>query len=219
MQYFKKINLLKSLPKTNRNIKKRKLLKNSKIIKEAQKFGKLYFDGPREYGYGGYYNDGRWKQVAKDIKKFYNLNSKSKVLDVGCAKGFLVEAFQEIKVDAYGIDISSYAIKKSNPNLKSKFLVANALSLPFSDDSFDLVLSINTIHNLKKIQCLAALKELIRVSKKHTFVQVDAYYNQKQKKLFQNWVLTAKYHDYPDEWRKLFKIANYKGHYFWTILK
>jgi len=219
MLTIKKINLLKSLPKTKRNIHKRKKLKNKKIIKEAQKFGKLYFDGPREYGYGGYINDGRWFKVAQDIIKFYKLKPNDKVLDIGCAKGYLVESLNNLKINSYGIDISSYAIRKSNPKLKKKLFVGNALSLPFKDNFFDLVLSINTLHNLEKQDCILALKEIMRVSKKHRFIQVDSYYNKKQKKLFENWVLTAKYHDYPDKWRKLFKIANYKGNYYWTILK
>lgn len=219
MQKLKKVNLLKSLPKTKRNINKRKTLKNIKIIKESQKFGKLYFDGPREYGYGGYHNDGRWIKVAKDIKEFYKLKPQSRILDIGCGKAFLVEAFHDLNMDAYGLDISSYAIKNSNPKLKKKLFVGNAVSLPFEVNYFDLVLSINTIHNLEKTHCIKAIKEIVRVSKRDAFIQVDSYYNQNQKKLFENWLLTAKYHDFPDKWRKLFKIANYKGNYYWTILK
>ena len=49
-------------------------------------YGKEYFDGPREYGYGGYKYDGRWINVAKDIIKHFNLSKGQKVLDVGCAK-------------------------------------------------------------------------------------------------------------------------------------
>ena len=157
--------------------------------------------------------------IKDSFMEFYFNNKEKTVLDIGCAKGFLVESFNDLKIDAYGIDISSYAIEKSNSKLKKKLFVGNALSLPFKDNFFDLVLSINTIHNLEKQDCILALKEIMRVSKKHRFIQVDSYYSQKQKKLFENWVLTAKYHDYPDEWRKLFKIANYKGNYYWTILQ
>ena len=55
-----KINFLKDIPKSNRNIEKRLKAKDPEVIKEAKKFGKLYWDGPRDYGYGGYKYDGRW---------------------------------------------------------------------------------------------------------------------------------------------------------------
>ena len=99
------INLLKSLPKSKRPLQIRKK-KNNKTISIALKFGKDYFDGKREYGYGGYYYDGRWKKVARDFKKFFKIKKDYKVLDIGCAKGFLVKDFNDIGVDCYGIDIS-----------------------------------------------------------------------------------------------------------------
>ena len=166
--------------------------------------------------------DAIFRLQGKVLNNMYKLPSNKNIttsLDFGCGQGSTVNFFHQAGYDAYGIDISSYAIGKSNSKLKKKLFVGNALSLPFKDNFFDLVLSINTIHNLEKQDCILALKEIMRVSKKHRFIQVDSYYSQKQKKLFENWVLTAKYHDYPDEWRKLFKIANYKGNYYWTILK
>ena len=66
-------NLLKSLPKSNRNIKERNTLKSDEHIRVSREYGQMYFDGPREYGYGGYYYDGRWKPVAKDIYNHYKL--------------------------------------------------------------------------------------------------------------------------------------------------
>ena len=61
------INLLKSLPKSQRNTDERKYKKTTKHIKISKEYGHMYFDGPREYGYGGYFYDGRWKPVAQDI--------------------------------------------------------------------------------------------------------------------------------------------------------
>ena len=63
----------------------------------------------REYGYGGYKYDG-----DGSVKRYYwTLWSKkgSRVLDVGCAKGFLVKDFLDLGIDAYGLDISEYALK------------------------------------------------------------------------------------------------------------
>ena len=213
-----KINLLKSLPKTSRNVKKRKLSKNTSIIKEAKKFGKLYFDGPREYGYGGYFYDGRWKKVAEDIVSYYNLKSKSKILDVGCGKGFLVKDLCDIDMDAYGIDISEYAIKNSPEDIKNRLKIGSAEVLPYKNNYFDLVISINTLHNLKREDCKTAIREIVRVTKKNSFIQVDSYNTPKEKEIFEDWVLTAVFHCYPQEWIDLFKEVNYKGDYYWTIV-
>ena len=87
----KEINLLSSLPKSKRNLESRTKKKTKDIIEKSREYDFLYFDGPREYGYGGYKYDGRWKSVAKDFKSHYSLNRKSRILDVGCAKGFLVK--------------------------------------------------------------------------------------------------------------------------------
>ena len=213
-----KIDLLKSLPKISRNVKKRKLSKNTSIIKEAKKFGKLYFDGPREYGYGGYFYDGRWKKVAEDIVSYYNLKSKSKILDVGCGKGFLVKDLCDIDMDAYGIDISEYAIKNSPEDIKNRLKIGSAEVLPYKNNYFDLVISINTLHNLKREDCKTAIREIVRVTKKNSFIQVDSYNTQKEKEIFEDWVLTAVFHCYPQEWIDLFKEVNYKGDYYWTIV-
>ena len=110
---MKKINLLKSLPKTKRSINQRSESKNSKVVRISREYGKMYFDGPRKYGYGGYSYDGRWIPVAKDIIKHFKLKSGMRVLDVGCAKGFLVKDLMIAcpGLEVFGIDISEYAIK------------------------------------------------------------------------------------------------------------
>lgn len=216
---MRKINLLKSLPKVKRLLENRKKEKNIKIIKISRKYGKQYFDGNRKYGYGGYKYDGRWKSVAKEIIKKYKLKKYSKILDIGCAKGFLVKDLVDLNMDAYGIDISKYAIKNCHSDVVGRLSVLNAKELYFQNNSFDFVISLNTLHNLTKKECLQALKEINKVSKGKSFIQVDSYRNLKEKKLFMNWVLTAKFHDYPKQWIKLFKEAGYTGDYNWTIIK
>jgi ubiquinone/menaquinone biosynthesis C-methylase UbiE len=215
---MKKINLLKSILRIKRNINLRKNNKTNKVIKIAQKFGKDYFDGDRKYGYGGYYYDGRWKKVVLDFIKYYKLKPGDKVLDVGCAKGFLVKDFLDRGINAYGIDISSYAIANCHKDVVTRVKVANAKLLPFPDKSFRLVISINTLHNLTKLDCAVAIKEIMRVSKKHSYIQVDAYKNIIERKIFLDWVLTAKFHTYCDNWKKFFKKINYKGEYNWTFV-
>ena len=215
---MRKLNLLNTIRKIKRSVLDRKKKKTNNVIKVSRKYGKEYFDGDRKFGYGGYKYDGRWISVAKRIKKIYKLKKGSKILDIGCAKGFLIKDLIDIGLDAYGLDISDYAIKNSHKNVIGRIHKGNAKNLPFPDNSFDFVISLNTLHNLTKNECKIALKEIVRVSKGKSFIQVDSYRNLKEKKIFLDWVLTAKYHDYPNNWKKLFKKANYKGDYYWTIV-
>ena len=212
-------NLLISLPSVKRSILRRKK-KKINSIKIAKKFGKEYFDGTRNCGYGGYYYDGRWKTVARDIINFFKLKKNDKVLDVGCAKGFLVKDLLDQGIDAYGIDVSNYAIKNCHPQVLGRIAYGNAKNLLFKNNSFDAVISINCIHNLKAKDCEAAIKEIERVSKSNkSFIQVDSYQNIREKKLFLDWVLTAKTHYYTDKWIEIFKKCGYTGYWNWTILK
>lgn len=215
------INLLKSLPKPKRNIFERSNLKSAKVIEISKKFGFEYFDGPREFGYGGYKYDGRWRSVAKDLIDYYQLTQGMKVLDIGCAKGFLVKdlMIECPGLEVFGVDISEYAILNCEPELVGRLNFGNAKKLLFPNNSFDLVLSINTIHNLSRLEAGKALTEIQRISKGKSFVVVDSYYTPAQKKKFESWVLTAEYHDYPEEWIKLFKESGYTGDYYWTVVE
>ena len=91
------VNLLRALPKVTRNIRQRESGKSDDVIAIAKQFGRDYFDGAREYGYGGYRYDGRWIPVARDIVAHFSLRPGMRILDVGCAKGFL--AFGLVNID------------------------------------------------------------------------------------------------------------------------
>jgi ubiquinone/menaquinone biosynthesis C-methylase UbiE len=218
---MKKLNLLKSLPQSKRKVEKRSSSKTQENIRISRQYSFDYFDGKREFGYGGYNYDGRWVPVAKDIINFFQLKKTSKILDVGCAKGFLIYDLKNLDMEVYGLDISEYAKKNSLKEVSGQITIGNAKKLPYDSNYFDLVLSINTIHNLKKNECCEAIKELSRVAKnkKNIFIQVDSYETKKQKEVFESWVLTAKYHGYTYEWEHLFNKCGYKGYYFWTIIK
>lgn len=215
------VNLLRSLPQTKRNIQKRAEGKDPEVVRISKQFGEMYFDGPREYGYGGYKYDGRWVPVAKDIIEHFELKPGDKVLDIGCAKGFLVKDLMQVcpGLQVYGLDVSRYAILHCEPEVIGRLHLGSADSLPFPDKSFDCVLAINTLHNFKREDLVIALREIERVSKGKSFVQVDSYHTPQQKEVFESWVLTAEYHDYPDEWLKVFCEAGYTGEYYWTIVE
>jgi len=211
------INLLKNYPKTSRDLSKRskKKIEHQEI---ARKFGRDFFDGDRSVGYGGFnYNVKYWDIVVQDFIKYYLLNNNSSILDIGCGKGFMLYDFRRYLPKAHlkGLDISEYAINNSLKDIKKDLDTGCCSQLPYSDKSFDLVISINTIHNLELEQCKIAIKEIVRVSRKNAFIVVDAYNNDQQKKNLFDWNLTAKTILHQDEWIRLFKENNYKGDYFW----
>lgn len=214
-------NLLGQPEKLVRDVTPR--LKNKEANRQlALQFGREYFDGPREQGYGGYVYDGRWQKVATTLIEKYQLNATSKFLDVGCAKGFLMHDLQEacLGIDVYGLDISAYAKEHAMPSVQQKITIGNCLSLPYPDDFFDAAVAINTLHNLDYDGCKQATKELMRVTKNkaNLFIQVDAYCDEDEKSLFETWMLTAQTYLMPEEWITLLNEVGYKGDYFWTIL-
>lgn len=214
------IDLLCALPKTKRNITTRKEAKDPEVIRISKQYGEMYFDGPRDYGYGGYRYDGRWVPVAKDIIKHFNLQPGDRVLDIGCAKGFLVKDLMIAcpRLEVFGLDISEYALLHAEPEVVGRLHLGSADHLPFPDNSFNAVLSLNTIHNFTRDRAVIAMQEIQRISAGKAFVQVDSYHTPEQKQIFESWVLTANFYDYPDGWIKLFDDAGYTGDYYWTII-
>jgi ubiquinone/menaquinone biosynthesis C-methylase UbiE len=215
---IKEVNLLKKYPKTKRDLSKRGNEKTEEDRIIARRFDKEFFDGDRKNGYGGYYYNSKfWTEVVKDLNNFYKLKNGSKILDIGCGKGFMLFDFMKLNPNFVleGIDISNYAITKAVPEVKKFLKVGDAKSLPYEDNSFDLVISINTTHNLEINQCKKALSEMERVSRKDKYLIVDAYSNEIEKDRIFAWNLTAKTILSTNEWINLFEEAGYTGHYYW----
>ncbi len=216
----KEIDLLKNYPTTKRDLKKRGNEKSEEDRTIARQFGKEFFDGDRRCGYGGFYYNARfWQPVIPTFKDHFDLTSKSKVLDVGSAKGFMIHDMAELipGITVKGIDISTYAIENTIEDMKPHVSVANALALPFEDNAFDVVISINTVHNLVREECAIALQEIERVSKGKSFITVDAYHNDEEKEAMMAWNLTGKTIMHVDEWKQFFEEVGYTGDYYWFI--
>lgn len=214
------INLLVNYPKTKRQVKERGAEKTEEDRAIARKFGKEFFDGDRKHGYGGYnYNPRFWQPVIPTFQKHFKLTADSSVLDVGCGKGFMLHDMAEIipGITVKGIDISEYAIKNAIEDMKPHLQVADAKELPFENDSFDVVISINTVHNLERSECAQALREIERISRKNSFITVDAYHDDEEKELMQAWNLTAKTVMHVNDWKRFFDEIGYTGDYFWFI--
>ena len=214
------IDLLAKYPKSNRNVDEIGLEKTDKDREIARRFGKEFFDGDRRNGYGGFnYNSKFWEPVVPDFQKHFSLNSKSSVLDVGCAKGFMIYDFSRLipGVTVNGVDISDYAIENAIVEVKESIQVADARNLPFEDNSFDVVISINTIHNLEIEDCGKALQEIERVSRGKSFITVDAFRNEQEKERMFAWNLTGRTIMSTRDWKIFFDKVGYTGDYYWFI--
>ena len=214
------IDLLKNYPKSKRNLDKRLSEKSPEIVKIAREFSKEFFDGDRKFGYGGLtYHPKYWVNVVKDFVEYYKIKPDAKILDVGCAKGYMVYDFkrQYPGLEMHGVDISEYAIKNCHPEVKDNLQVGKAESLKFEDNYFDLVISINTVHNLELKDCVASIKEISRVSKGNSFITVDAYNSDEEKERMFKWNLTAKTIMSTNDWKDTFKKIGYNGNFYWFI--
>jgi len=214
------VDLMINYPKPKNRLSER-IYPSIEDKKIAKRFGSEFFDGERKYGYGGFnYNPIFWEKTVNLFKEFFKLKSDAKILDIGCAKGFMMVDFVKLmpEVQIYGIDISEYAIKKTHELAKGKTLVANCLNLPFPDKYFDLVISINTIHNLDIPGCIQSIKEIERVKKSKSYLVVDGWSTMEEKKDLEAWVLTAETVLNTQDWEKLFKDTGYTGNYsFWNV--
>lgn len=216
----REIDLLINYPRTKRNVEARGQEKTEEDRRVARQFGRDFFDGDRRYGYGGFnYLPRFWQPVVPTFKKHFGLNPGSSVLDVGCGKGFMLHDFALLipGISVKGIDISKYAIENAIEDMRPHVQVANAKALPFPDKSFDVVISINTVHNLAREDCGLALREIERVARKGAFVTVDAYRTAEERERMFAWNLTAQTIMSVDEWKGFFAEVGYNGDYFWFI--
>jgi SAM-dependent methyltransferase len=181
----------------------------------AKRFDVDYWDGSRNTGYGGYKYDGRWLDVARRLATHYGLKAGDRVLDVGCGKGFLLyELTQAVPgLGIAGVDVSRYALDNAKEEVRPFLTEGRAESLPFPDKSFDLVLSINTLHNLQLPELEQALKEIERVGRGAKYVLMDGYRTEQEKVNLLYWQLTCECFFTPREWEWLFKKNGYTGDY------
>ena len=185
----------------------------------ARQFGEAFFDGKRDTGYGGFrYHPRFWGPVIPKLQQHFHLDGRSRILDVGCAKGFMLYDFCRLipGIEVAGIDISEYAIENAIDDIKPFVQVANAIALPYEDNSFDAVFSITTLHNLERDQLAQAIREIERVTKNgRSFITNDAYRDDHEKKRMEAWNLTAKTMMHVEEWRKFYDKVGFNGDYYW----
>jgi SAM-dependent methyltransferase len=188
----------------------------AKAANLAKQWGYDYWDGDRRINYGGYrYLEGRWEKVARAMVDYYDLPERPRILDIGCGKGFLLFDFLKVLPEAeiYGIDISDYAIAHSKDEIRDRLQVGNATQLPWQDNYFDLVISINTFHNLPNYDLDRSLREMERVGKTHKYLCVESYRTEEEKANLLYWQVTCEAFCTPQEWEWWFQQTGYIGDY------
>jgi len=179
----------------------------------ARQWGKDYWDGDRRYGYGGYHYDGRWRPIAEDLAAHYQLKAGDRVLDVGCGKAFLLYELQQVVpgLVVAGIDVSRYGLEHAKEEVRPFLIEGDATHLPWPDRSFDLVLSLNTFHNLDIVALEAAVREVQRVGTGRGWICVESFRTEREKVNLLYWQLTCRSFHSPESWNWLYRTWGYTG--------
>ncbi len=212
--------LMDRYPRSQRPIDERAKLITSEHRRIARRFDREFFDGDRLNGYGGYsYHPRFWTNTVARFRDYYRLPDDARILDVGCAKGFMLYDFHRLMPGASltGVDISRYAVSSAPNEVRPGLGVATAQALPFRDGTFDLVICINTVHNLPLDACKAAVREVQRVSRGRAFLTVDAWRTEEERERMFAWNLTALTMMHVDDWKRLFAEVGYTGDFYWFI--
>lgn len=181
----------------------------------AKQYGYDYWDGDRKYGYGGYQYDGRWRPVAQKIAEHYRLKPGQSVLDVGCGMAHLLYELSEAVpgLEVTGIDISQYALEHAKEEIRDSLYYGEAQNIPFEDNTFDLVISLTTLHNLKIFDLKKAVQEIGRVSKGKSYIMVESFRNDREEVNMLYWQLTCASYYSVEEWEWLYREWGYQGDY------
>lgn len=213
------LDFFQGLPKKPRGDRvERRVGLSSRELAVLHEFGEEYFDG--KTGYGGYYYDGRWAPVAEEMVAHYRLGPKSKVLEVGCAKGYLMYEMFKLGIQGvHGCDISEYAISHVPAEIRPNFRVMSADSLDYPDDEFDLVLTIDCFNNLDSDGVDRAIREVMRVSGNHMFIRLASYETEAQRENVTRWGVTGKTFESTTGWVERFERLGYPGDWHFLIFE
>lgn len=174
-----------------------------------------FFDGHREFGYGGLRQDFRWDLVASDILQILNLSYTSKVLQVNCEKGYLLHSFSnDLESDKIiGTESSQYAISQTYSKNSYNLVKSKPPNLPFKSVTFDLVISLGNVYTLSLKEAIIHLREIERVKRKYSFITLATYETALQLLKFKEWSLLGNLILKRDEWKDLMNYSGYTGYY------
>ncbi|MBF0308875.1 MAG: class I SAM-dependent methyltransferase [Magnetococcales bacterium] len=182
----------------------------------ACQWGEDYWDGERQFGYGGYRYDGRWRGMAEKLAQRYGLRAGDRILDVGCGKAYLLYELTQVVpgVEVVGFDLSEYGLTHAKEELSHRLVRGHASSLPFADNAFDLVISVITLHNLPCFDLERAIREIQRVGRgTNRYIAVESFRNEREKVNLLYWQLTCRSFYSPEEWAWWYRRCGYTGDY------
>ncbi|MBI5921869.1 MAG: class I SAM-dependent methyltransferase [Betaproteobacteria bacterium] len=155
-------------------------------------YGYDYFDNPEfGVGYGGYHYDGRYKATVKRLCDEFCLKKGARILEVGCAKGFILYEFHVLGFEVVGVDASEYAIANAKEEVRDKLILNRSAELPFADNSFDFVLAKEVIPHLNEPDALRLITECVRVSDgNRIFFEIQCAESNRSSELMKTWDVT-----------------------------
>lgn len=188
---------------------------------EAWNLDARYYDGLRENGYGGFNDDGRWDPLVIKLSRDFNIPVNGTILDLGCKKGFILNAFRRMghTGNLIGIENHKYPLLEAS---KVEGLNLNYLpyyDLPYDTDSIDFLIAFSSIYMQNLGEIIMTLKEIQRVSQGRSHITLGAYDDEYSKKIFENWTLIGTTHLHVDDWIEVMKYCGYSGTYFFTTPK
>lgn len=140
----------------------------------------------------------KFQEDIPEILTLFKKHNVKRILDLGCGSGRHVIYFAKRGLDVYGIDIAEAGIKITKDWLRKERLEADLKigsiykKLPYRDNFFDAVISINTIHHERIENIQKAIRGIERVLKPKGLVFINLR-KRKFRKFYQNLTIIEKY--------------------------
>ena len=134
------------------------------IKKVSKEFDEDYYERGPDSG-KSLYSNYKWLPeltipMAFNLIETLHIGRDRKVLDFGCAKGFLVKAFRLLSREAYGVDVSRYCIDQTHPDVKEYCKHSDGIDIPF-DHSFDWTIAKDVLEHVPYESIDAVVKKII----------------------------------------------------------
>ena len=88
--------------------------------------------------------------------------------------------------------------------------------MSFNDNFFDFILCIGVVYTLNLADIISFLKEIVRIGKKDSFINLASYESENDYWLMRDWSLLGTTILKKEEWKKILEYTKYKGDYSFT---